>query len=189
MAATAITFPADQTSPIVHCVVEYLRRDPKYDHEKPFFLDFDLDQTGFELVDLGDSHPADNFEDRGWLKSVYYPFVEELVLRNLCAKEVRVFEHQVSSDYLDFHTLPGRVHTDDNSSGIATRGSAGRTPGALSTTIRPSIKLMLLSQPGTRSMTDMHDMPTNVAIPQRRQPKPLAWHASRKLGRVIRQNW
>jgi len=110
--------------------LKYLRRDPKYEHEKPFSClidltnvpgaeqtnivsdvfenivikdgrkhsqEFDLDNTGFELVDVGDHYPASSFEDTEWLKRVYYPFVEEMVLRKLGAKETRVFEHQVIS--------------------------------------------------------------------------------------------
>jgi hypothetical protein len=119
---------ADQASPPFTASLKYLRRDPKYEREKPFscLIDlanvpgaeqtnivsdifenitindgrehaqhFDLDKTGFELIDLGTSHPASNFEDTEWLKKVYYPFVEDMVRRKLGAKEVLVFEHQV----------------------------------------------------------------------------------------------
>uniref|UniRef100_A0A0B7K4N7 Uncharacterized protein n=1 Tax=Bionectria ochroleuca TaxID=29856 RepID=A0A0B7K4N7_BIOOC len=108
--------------------LKYLRRDPKYEREKPFSClidlthvsgaeqtnivsdsfdnivirdgrkhapEFDLDKTGFELIDVGDHYPSSKFEDTEWLKQVYYPFIENLVIQRLGAKEARVFEHQL----------------------------------------------------------------------------------------------
>lgn len=108
--------------------LKYLRRDPKYEREKPFSClidlthvsgaeqtnivsdsfdnivirdgrkhapEFDLDKTGFELIDVGNHYPSSKFEDTEWLKQVYYPFIENLVIQRLGAKEARVFEHQV----------------------------------------------------------------------------------------------
>ena len=108
--------------------LKYLRRDPKYETEKPYsclidlsivpgaeqtnivsdvyenitvkdgrkyLRELDLDTTGFQLVNLGDQFSMENFEDNEWLKKVYYPFICELIVRELRAKEAIVFEHQV----------------------------------------------------------------------------------------------
>ncbi len=108
----ALSATAEQTGPDFIASLKYLRRDAKYDHEKPFSCliglsivpgaeqtnivimdgrkhspEFDLDKTGFELIDIGDFHQARNFEDTEWLRKVYYPFVEEMVLQKLGAKE------------------------------------------------------------------------------------------------------
>lgn len=170
---------ADQAGLPFTASLKYLRRDPKYEREKPFSClidlanvpgaeqtnivsdvfenivikdgrkhshEFGIDKTGFELVDLGDHHPASSFENTEWLKRVYYPFVEEMVLRKLGAKEVRVFEHQVCPlPPYGLRPLSGRRDTDSSSFDIDTQGSAGPTHGALSITIHPLTKSMLVS--------------------------------------------
>ncbi|KAJ6079730.1 hypothetical protein N7467_009483 [Penicillium canescens] len=108
--------------------LKYLRRDPKYEIEKPFSCLIDLtkvpgaeqtnivsdifkditihdgrecrqklglDTTGFELIDFNDQFLETSFEDTNWLKTVYYPFIENMVVQALGAKEAHVFEHQL----------------------------------------------------------------------------------------------
>ena len=57
--------------------------------------ELNLDQHGFEVLDVGQSFSIGNFEDQEWIKKEYYPFICQLLLDKLDAKEAHVFEHQV----------------------------------------------------------------------------------------------
>ena len=56
----------------------------------------DLDIEGFEAVEIGQTFPVAHFQDHKWIESVFYPFISKLVLDKLKAKELHVYEHQVS---------------------------------------------------------------------------------------------
>lgn len=54
-----------------------------------------LDEHGFQILDVSKSFSISDFEDQEWIKTIYYPFICELLVRNLGAKQAHVFEHQV----------------------------------------------------------------------------------------------
>lgn len=57
----------------------------------------ELDREGFQFVQLDDTLGQPNFATEAWVQETYYKWVAEFLKRVLQAKEVRVFEHQVSN--------------------------------------------------------------------------------------------
>lgn len=62
--------------------------------------DLQLDQQGFEVVNLGQSFQAADFQDQQWMQDIYYPFISRYLVDKLGAKEAHVFEHQVEESLL-----------------------------------------------------------------------------------------
>jgi hypothetical protein len=73
--------------------------------------EFNLDRNGFALVQAPTK--VQNFYSDEEVKSVYYPEVEQLLLRTLGASRVVVFDHGVRNAGLEGGRIPSRqVHND-----------------------------------------------------------------------------
>lgn len=106
--------------------------------------ELDLDIHGFEIADVGSQFEPDLFEDKTWMKNVYYPHLVELILKKTGAKEAQVFEHQVP------HIQPSSYGdpwlTNDSSSVIDIQGLVSRIRVALDITILRCLRFISVSE-------------------------------------------
>lgn len=60
--------------------------------------EYKLDKQGFEIRHLPTVPDEELFKNEEWIKSSYYPVIEDFVRQELSAKQIFIFDHTASAD-------------------------------------------------------------------------------------------